>query len=87
MCPTTTIDLTAPDVVADPYPTFDTERAAHPVAWHDGQVDIEVSTRDVWTLNPGFAFGRHGGAMSGEYPAHRGGLALGGRFARRRGRR
>jgi hypothetical protein len=32
-----------------------------PVAWHDGKVDIEVRTRDVWTLNPGLSFGRRGG--------------------------
>jgi cytochrome P450 len=34
--PTTSLDLTAPAVVADPYPSFDVERAAHPVAWHEG---------------------------------------------------
>ena len=33
--PTTSIDLTSPDVVADPYPYFAEERAAHPVAWHE----------------------------------------------------
>jgi unspecific monooxygenase len=33
--PTTSLDLTAPDVVADPYPHFAEERAAHPVAWHE----------------------------------------------------
>ncbi|HEY5809884.1 MAG TPA: hypothetical protein VIT67_18060 [Povalibacter sp.] len=32
-----------------------------PVAFHDGQVDVSVTTRDVWTLNPGISFGRHGG--------------------------
>jgi len=32
-----------------------------PIAWHDGKVDIEVRTRDVWTLNPGVSFGRSGG--------------------------
>lgn len=32
-----------------------------PIAWHDGKVDIEVRTRDVWTLNPGLSFGRSGG--------------------------
>jgi outer membrane protein assembly factor BamA len=32
-----------------------------PVAYHDGFVDLEVTTQDVWTLNPGFSFGRHGG--------------------------
>jgi cytochrome P450 len=33
--PTTTLDLTAAEVVADPYPFFDAERAEHPVAWHE----------------------------------------------------
>ncbi|MCW2843913.1 MAG: cytochrome [Nocardioides sp.] len=33
--PTTSLDLTAPDVVADPYPYFAAERAEHPVAWHE----------------------------------------------------
>ncbi|HEX2893107.1 MAG TPA: cytochrome P450 [Marmoricola sp.] len=33
--PTTWLDLTAPGVVADPYPSFDVERAEHPVAWHE----------------------------------------------------
>ena len=33
--PTTSIDLTAPELVADPYPFFAEERAAHPVAWHE----------------------------------------------------
>ena len=32
-----------------------------PVALRDGVVDIEVETRDVWTLNPGVSFGRKGG--------------------------
>ncbi len=32
-----------------------------PVRYHDGEVDIEVTTRDVWTLNPGISFGRSGG--------------------------
>jgi len=36
-----------------------------PVAWHDGIVDVEVRTRDTWTLDPGFSFGRSGGANSG----------------------
>ena len=34
--PTTSLDLTASEVVADPYPSFDAERAEHPVAWHPG---------------------------------------------------
>lgn len=32
-----------------------------PVALQDGKVDLEVTTRDVWTLNPGISFGRKGG--------------------------
>jgi hypothetical protein len=32
-----------------------------PVANRDGQVDIEVRTRDVWTLRPGISFERKGG--------------------------
>jgi len=32
-----------------------------PVAYHDGVVDLEVRTRDVWTLKPAFNFGRKGG--------------------------
>ncbi|RVW01919.1 cytochrome P450 [Rhodococcus xishaensis] len=35
MRPTTTIDLTDPAVVTDPYPYFSQERARHPVAWHE----------------------------------------------------
>ncbi|QIK65510.1 cytochrome P450 [Nocardioides sp. HDW12B] len=35
MRPTTTLDLTDPDVVADPYPHLAVERARHPVAWHE----------------------------------------------------
>jgi len=34
--PTTSLDLSAPDVIADPYPYFAEERSRHPVAWHDG---------------------------------------------------
>src|SRR5690349_21891046 len=36
-----------------------------PVAFHDGVVDVEVTTQDVWTLNPGFSFGRKGGKNTG----------------------
>src|SRR5690606_3801831 len=32
-----------------------------PVAYRDGVVDVEVRTRDVWTLKPGITFGRKGG--------------------------
>ncbi len=33
-----------------------------PTAFHDNQVDVEVVTRDVWTLSPGFSFKREGGS-------------------------
>ena len=33
--PTTWLDLTSPDVVADPYPWFAEERSRHEVAWHE----------------------------------------------------
>ena len=33
-----------------------------PVAYHDGIVDIEVKTRDTWTLTPGVHFSRQGGS-------------------------
>jgi hypothetical protein len=33
-----------------------------PVAFHEGHVEVEVLTRDVWTLRPGISFGREGGA-------------------------
>jgi hypothetical protein len=33
-----------------------------PVAYHEGLVDVDVVTYDVWTLNPGVSFGRQGGA-------------------------
>ena len=35
-----------------------------PVRYHDGKVDVLVTTRDVWTLDPGFNFGRSGGTNS-----------------------
>jgi hypothetical protein len=37
------------------------DASIRPIAWHDGLVDIEVVTRDVWTLNPGVSYGRKGG--------------------------
>lgn len=36
----------------------------HPIAYHDGIVDIEVKTRDTWTLDPGIQFSRSGGSNS-----------------------
>jgi hypothetical protein len=38
------------------------EVTIRPVAWHDGVVDIEVKTRDTWTLDIGASAGRSGGA-------------------------
>jgi hypothetical protein len=38
------------------------DASVRPIAYHDGRVDVAVTTRDVWTLNPGISFGRHGGA-------------------------
>ena len=35
-----------------------------PYAYHDGVVDIDVQTRDTWTLEPGFTFSRQGGSNS-----------------------
>jgi hypothetical protein len=34
------------------------------VAYQDGKVDLKVTTRDVWTLNPGFNYSRTGGTNS-----------------------
>lgn len=41
---------------------YDVQIAA--VSWHDGVVDIEVRTRDTWSLDPGFSASRAGGANS-----------------------
>jgi outer membrane protein assembly factor BamA len=38
-----------------------------PKAYHDGVVDLEVRTRDVWTLKPGINLGRSGGVNSGGF--------------------
>jgi hypothetical protein len=35
-----------------------------PIAYHDGQVDLRVTTKDVWTINPGFNYSRSGGTNS-----------------------
>ena len=35
-----------------------------PIAVHDGVVDIEVRTRDTWSLEPGVSFSRAGGSNS-----------------------
>jgi len=41
------------------------DASIRPIAYHDGLVDMEVTTQDVWTLNPGLSFGRHGGKNTG----------------------
>jgi Omp85 superfamily domain len=33
-------------------------------AWHDGIVDIDVETRDTWTLDPGISVSRSGGSTA-----------------------
>lgn len=38
-----------------------------PIAYHDGTVDLEVRTRDVWTLKPGISFSRGGGQNSSSF--------------------
>ncbi len=35
-----------------------------PVSFHDGIVDVEVTTQDVWSVTPGISFGRRGGRNS-----------------------
>jgi hypothetical protein len=37
------------------------DASIRPVAFKDGRVDIAVTTRDVWTLNPGLSLSRKGG--------------------------
>jgi outer membrane protein assembly factor BamA len=43
------------------------DASIRPIAYHDGVVDLEVTTQDVWTLNPGISFGRHGGKNTGGF--------------------
>lgn len=38
-----------------------------PVAYHDGVVDIEVTTKDTWTLDPGLGVSRKGGDNETRY--------------------
>ena len=40
------------------------DASVQPVAFKDGRVDVAVTTRDVWTLNPGMSFSRSGGRNS-----------------------
>jgi Omp85 superfamily domain len=44
--------------------TFLREPVIRPIDYHDGIVDIEVITHDVWTLQPGANFSRAGGVNS-----------------------
>ena len=41
------------------------EVTIRPIAVRDGEVDIEVLTRDTWSLEPGFSFSRAGGENTG----------------------
>lgn len=41
------------------------EASIRPVAYRDGVVDLEVRTRDTWTLQPSVGLSRSGGASSG----------------------
>ena len=43
---------------------FVREPEIRPIRYHDGVVDIEIVTHDVWTLSPAFSFGRSGGTNS-----------------------
>jgi hypothetical protein len=38
-----------------------------PVRYANGEVDIRVITKDVWTLSPGISFGRAGGANATDF--------------------
>jgi outer membrane protein assembly factor BamA len=38
-----------------------------PIAYKDGVVDIEVITKDTWTLDPGLGFSRKGGENESKY--------------------
>jgi len=40
------------------------DASIRPIRYAEGRVDVEVITRDVWTLNPGVSFGRKGGKSS-----------------------
>jgi hypothetical protein len=40
------------------------DTSIRPVGFHDGRVDLVVTTWDVWTLNLGFNFSRSGGTNS-----------------------
>jgi outer membrane protein assembly factor BamA len=40
------------------------EASIRPIAYQEGFVDLEVTTQDVWSFNPGVSFGRRGGENS-----------------------
>jgi outer membrane protein assembly factor BamA len=40
--------------------------AIHPIAYRDGVADIEVRTRDTWSLEPGLSVSREGGKNAGK---------------------
>jgi glucan phosphoethanolaminetransferase (alkaline phosphatase superfamily) len=40
------------------------DASIRPVAFHDGVVDVEVTTQDVWAFTPSVSFGRRGGRNS-----------------------
>ena len=47
--------------------TYIYEVSIRPIAYQDGVVDIEVLTRDTWTLDPGLGFSRKGGENTSKY--------------------
>jgi len=52
--------LSLPSAATTPIPPS----SARSWRYHDGKVDLEVTTKDVWTLNPGFNYSRSGGSNS-----------------------
>jgi hypothetical protein len=40
------------------------DASVEPIGYHDGKVDVLVSTRDVWTFDPAISYGRSGGTNS-----------------------
>jgi hypothetical protein len=47
--------------------TFIYDARVVPVRYADGKVEIQVITKDVWTLSPGISFGRSGGTNSTKF--------------------
>lgn len=45
--PTTSLDLTADEVIADPYPFFAEDRRRHPVAWHEHLGEFVTFSHDL----------------------------------------